>query len=215
MIINYPVECLSTQSSWWDSWIQCSVEIPDFDFSIVWTAHNPLWIESKATHQVFMLFEHTHTLAGFNIPNAWMERVTRNRIKAMKNIEISYKMQISAIRRRLKRILDQLAQRLRLSVYSLSSLSEATDYHLSIYSEWPIRWLIQVASCFVFKELIQLQFWFIIPIGWMSYDSYRIVLSELPLIIKPSWYCKQATPRSCPFKVRTNSKCDRLQTLIV
>ncbi len=46
-------------------------------------------------------------------------------------------------------------------------------------------------------------------------DSYRMVLSELPLTTRRSRYCKHAMPRLCPFSVRTNSQSDVFQTLIV
>lgn len=48
-----------------------------------------------------------------------------------------------------------------------------------------------------------------------SISHKRIELSELPLTTNRSLYCKQAIPLLWPFRVRTNSQLEVLQTLIV
>lgn len=59
--------------------------------------------------------------------------------------------------------------------------------------------------------ILKLLFWF----RMSGFITYRIELSELPLTTNRSRYCKQAMPRLCPFKVRTNSQLDVFHTLIV
>ena len=66
-----------------------------------------------------------------------------------------------------------------LTILLLSNLMQRTS------SSWPSRTLRQAPH---------------------SMSQSLMVLSELPLTTSLSWYCRQAMPLLCPFRVRTNSQ---------
>lgn len=47
---------------------QCSFEVPDFDFTIISTAYNPMVIEPNASNQLIVSFKNPQTFTAFNIP---------------------------------------------------------------------------------------------------------------------------------------------------
>ena len=58
------------KSSGWRAWIFCSVEIPDFDFSVVSAGDNPLVVESDAADELLVTLENPEARSTFDVPQS-------------------------------------------------------------------------------------------------------------------------------------------------
>ena len=47
-----------------------SIQIPNFNFSIISPGHNPLVVKSDATYKFFVAFKNSETGSSFNVPQS-------------------------------------------------------------------------------------------------------------------------------------------------